>query len=384
MEPVRHLSRFDRIMPRSTFGVTLLTITITILVIGFFAHGLQLMSVDGVPEGYVRLTQRQPPLSQNGSNRGNSDKRSRAEDRSDDMDLSGIARVKPSERYGSNRSAVASLVAPGYVAALIRTCDCRWANNEETPPEGTQFRVGHTLNLAAGLVEIAFACGAKAIIEGPAVLELQSEKSGALRSGRLTADVPDDLEGFKIHTPVAQVVSLSTAQREKVAKVTGTADCQWAKGSAVSREGASLKVGQTVKLAGGLAEITFACGAKVILQGPANFEIESDKTAILHSGRLTADVPDDLEGFKIHTPVAEILSLPADSPSPPAKATNKDSVKSAVDLKPGAAKIKKAPAETAPAKSEKGAEPEQPAPAKKPADSAKSDAKPASPSKPAK
>jgi hypothetical protein len=68
-----------------------------------------------------------------------------------------------------------------------------------------------------------------------------------------------------------------------------------------------------VKLLDGLAEITFASGAKVILEGPANFEIESNKTAILHSGRLTADVPDDLEGFKIRTPTVEILSLASES-----------------------------------------------------------------------
>ncbi len=204
-------------------------------------------------------------------------------------------------------------MAPGYIAALVRTCDCRWAENVEPPLEGQQFRVGQTLNVAAGLVEIAFACGAKAILEGPAVLELQSGKTSSLRSGRMTADVPDEVEGFIVHTPVVQVISLSTAEAQAVARVSATANCLWAEGSAASRDGAHLRPGQAVKLTSGLAEIAFACGAKVILEGPANLEIESAKTAILHSGRLCADVPDDLEGFKIRTAVAEILSLPADS-----------------------------------------------------------------------
>jgi len=108
--------------------------------------------------------------------------------------------------------------------------------------------VGQTLNVTAGLVEIAFACGAKAILEGPAVLELQSEKSGALRTGRLTADVPDEVEGFTVHTPVAQIVSLCALECKTVAKLTSTADCRWAEGNAVSKEGAGLKPGQAVKL----------------------------------------------------------------------------------------------------------------------------------------
>jgi hypothetical protein len=356
MESSRHtVSRLERIMPRSTFGVTLLTITITVLVIGFFVRGLQLPSVDGGTSEGLRLIQRRPQPPQNELAAGNSAKRSQpnaAVDNAEDAGSTDAAQAKPSEHYASDQSGVASLVAPGYVAALIRTSDCRWADKGKTPSEGAQFRMGHTLNLTAGLVEIAFACGAKAILEGPAVLELQSEKGGALRSGRLTADVPDEIVGFKIDTPLAQVVSLSASEREKVAKVTRIDDCQWDAESAVSEEGAGLKVGQSVKLTSGLAEITFACGAKVILQGPAHLKIESDKTAMLYSGRLSADVPDDLEGFKIHTPQAEILSLPADSPSPPAK----DAVKKPAESKP-AAESKNPPAKTAPAKPNKDAPP---------------------------
>jgi hypothetical protein len=75
-------------------------------------------------------------------------------------------------------------------------------------------------------------------------------------------------------------------------------------------EGTQFKIGQTLHLAAGLAEVVFGCGAKIIVQGPADMEIDSAKAATLHIGRLTADVPDDLEGFKIHTAVAEIHSLP--------------------------------------------------------------------------
>ena len=72
-----------------------------------------------------------------------------------------------------------------------------------------------------------------------------------------------------------------------------------------------MRAGQTLHVATGLAEIAFACGAKAILDGPVVLEIESTKTAVLHSGKLTANVPDDLEGFTIRTAVVEIVALPA-------------------------------------------------------------------------
>ena len=124
--------------------------------------------------------------------------------------------------------------------------------------------------------------------------------------------MPDDLEGFTVHTPVAQVVSLCQPRLTGVAKLTAAADCLGPRAMRSPKRGvpAARPSGQ---LTAGLAEITFASGAKVILQGPASLEIESNKTATLHNGRMTADVPDDLAGFRIHTSTVEILSLPADS-----------------------------------------------------------------------
>ncbi len=343
-------SRFDRFMPQSTFGVTFVTIVVIILVLGFFAGGLDLLSVDGkLPEGYVRLA----------------DRHQRSFDDllpSDSIALSdevlptdpkAATRIKLWGHYGEDRANPNSALAPGYIASLVRTCDCRWSDDANAPLEGAQFRVGQTLDIAAGLVEIAFACGAKAILEGPAILELQSEKSGALRIGRMTADVPDEVEGFTVTTPLVQLVCISKAERESVAKLTETVDCLWEEDSAAIRKGAFLRPGHKLKLAGGLAEISFACGAKVILQGPANLEIESTKTAILYSGKLTADVPDDLEGFKIRTPLAEIISLTADSQladgktAPESKAVSvegSDGASDTVTFKPGERRQIEAPA----------------------------------------
>ncbi|MBN1394650.1 MAG: hypothetical protein JW959_06475 [Pirellulales bacterium] len=297
-------SRLDRIMPKSTFGVTFVTIIVIILILVFFIDGLDLLRMENSDSAQL-ADRRQVPL--------------------DDIlppepielpadlmpsDSNTATRIKLWGHYGEDRSEFSPVVEPGYVASLVRTSDCRWSNDAEAPVEGAQFRVGQTLDVAAGLVEIAFACGAKAILEGPAVLELKSEKGGDLRAGRMTADVPDEVEGFTVTTPLAQLVSLSKEQRESAAKLIATADCIWGKGCEYCKKGTYLKPGQKVNLTSGLAEIAFNCGAKAIIEGPACLEIETEKTAILHSGKLTADVPDELEGFKIRTPVAEVISLP--------------------------------------------------------------------------
>lgn len=334
----------ERITPRSALGLTLLTLSVILLILGFFIQDIHVGTVDdeGDDEADALASQTWIPPSDTSIRLGPGESYrtgpampSRVEPLASasqpnpvaPASVSGLASsvdparsmpVQPSERYSSNSTA-ALRVSPGYVARLNRTCDCLWGENAKGPKEGAEFKVGQTLHIAAGLVEIAFGCGATAIVEGPAVLELQSSKSSSLRSGKLTAHVPDDLEGFTVNTPVVQVVSLSQPQMKGVAKLTATADCHWAEGSAATTEGAGLLPGQALKLTAGLAEITFTCGAKVILQGPANFEIESSKTATLHNGRMTADVPDDLAGFKIHTSTVEILSLPADAKEPTGK-----------------------------------------------------------------
>jgi hypothetical protein len=295
---------FEQVVVCSTYGITLLTILIVMLIAGFVVQGVRLVGNSNSASSTANESANiDTPLSDEAAlpDRAVPPPAKRISP----LDNVAAIPIEPSERYASSRG-TAARGAP-VVARLTRTCDCRWAEDAEAPREGAPLRVGQTLRIAAGLAEIAFACGAKAILEGPAVLELQSEKTSDLRSGRMTADVPDEVVGFTVHTPVAALCALQTPP---VARVSATSDCRFAKESAVTKEGAALQPGQCVAILEGLAEITFACGAKVILQGPANLEIESSKTGILHAGKLTADVPDDLEGFKIRTAVVEVVALP--------------------------------------------------------------------------
>ena len=63
-------------------------------------------------------------------------------------------------------------------------------------------------------------------------------------------------------------------ERELVGRITGTADCRWADPESAP-VGRDVALGQAYALASGLMEIAYRSGAKVILQGPCTYEVES-------------------------------------------------------------------------------------------------------------
>ena len=104
-------------------------------------------------------------------------------------------------------------------------------------------------------------------------------------------------------------------KRETVGRITGMADCRWEKGSgfrvqssepvsvgqwqwsgAAATESilnpqpilALVSLGDKFVLSSGLMEITYDTGAKVILQGPVKYEVESSNGGFLSVGKLTA------------------------------------------------------------------------------------------------
>jgi streptogramin lyase/ferric-dicitrate binding protein FerR (iron transport regulator) len=104
-----------------------------------------------------------------------------------------------------------------------------------------------------------------------------------------------------------------------VARLTRSAGATWAQQD-VPVEGTDLKAGQELSLEQGVAEITFTTGVKVILEGPAEFElgtqskIENPKSKIANScsltlGKLFASVPTQAHGFTVQTPTLQIVDL---------------------------------------------------------------------------
>ncbi len=76
---------------------------------------------------------------------------------------------------------------------------------------------------------------------------------------------------------------------ELVGRITGTADCRWASAQSAPRN-ETVPLGRKYELVSGLMEIAYQSGAKVILQGPCTYEVDSLCGGYLSLGRLTARV----------------------------------------------------------------------------------------------
>ena len=76
---------------------------------------------------------------------------------------------------------------------------------------GDDLAPGRKLVLRSGLAELMFTSGAKALLQGPATLEVGSKTSALLRRGKVTVTVLDpDARGFEIDTPGMKYTDLGT------------------------------------------------------------------------------------------------------------------------------------------------------------------------------
>jgi hypothetical protein len=100
-----------------------------------------------------------------------------------------------------------------------------------------------------------------------------------------------------------------------VARLARTADCRWAIGfeppqSLLEPGGGGMAAGQQLRLEAGLAEIVFATGARVILQGPAELKLESALGAVLSRGKITVTAEEaGAKGFTVHSPGMQAIDL---------------------------------------------------------------------------
>ncbi|MEN1677991.1 MAG: LamG-like jellyroll fold domain-containing protein [Planctomycetota bacterium] len=113
----------------------------------------------------------------------------------------------------SNEPLVAS--TPGHeasvngVAVLSRAVDVVWSKQAERHREGSPLPAG-LLAIDSGLIQVDFYCGAVAVLEGPAQIELRSPDRAALVAGKLRTRVPTRARGFTVTTSSGDVVDLGT------------------------------------------------------------------------------------------------------------------------------------------------------------------------------
>jgi hypothetical protein len=132
----------------------------------------------------------------------------------------------------------------------------------------------------------------------------------------------------------AQVVQqsdvLPSAAFAVVGRITGMVDCVWegagdaslpspACGRGAGGEGGShsrtvvksaIHLGDTLALRSGLLELTYDTGAKVILQGPVSYGVESRNGGFMRVGKLTGQAETkESKGFAVRTPTAIVTDL---------------------------------------------------------------------------
>jgi hypothetical protein len=84
--------------------------------------------------------------------------------------------------------------------------------------------------------------------------------------------------------------SMPEPQVDIVGRITGMVDCRWSNPNTAVSGPVPVSLGRKYALASGLMEITYNNGAKVILQGPCRYEVESAAGGFLSLGKLTAKV----------------------------------------------------------------------------------------------
>ena len=83
---------------------------------------------------------------------------------------------------------------------------------------------------------------------------------------------------------------------QRVGRITGLADCRWANRAGKVAEHDPVTLGRRYALASGFLEITYDTGAKVILEGPVVYAVESSSSGFLSFGKLTAHAEKRAEG----------------------------------------------------------------------------------------
>ena len=94
-----------------------------------------------------------------------------------------------------------------------------------------------------------------------------------------------------------------------VALVTGLHNAQWANGQVELRRGARLLNGDQLGLQTGVVEVTMRTGVRIVIEGPAELELNSEEQITLSQGKIVSHVPERAIGFVVSTPLAEIVDL---------------------------------------------------------------------------
>jgi hypothetical protein len=120
------------------------------------------------------------------------------------------------------------------------------------------------------------------------------------RPEQVASRLPEVMESHK----------LSERAMPPIGRITDLTNCQWTDVGTQANRGDFVPLGRRYALSSGLLEISYDIGAKVILQGPATYEVDSVKGGILSTGKLTVKATtEEAKGFTVRTPTAIVTDL---------------------------------------------------------------------------
>ncbi|QDU76785.1 FecR protein [Bremerella volcania] len=93
-----------------------------------------------------------------------------------------------------------------------------------------------------------------------------------------------------------------------IAILTRLVEPAWPEGQPARQVGEALTSGR-FQLEDGVAQIEFFCGATVVLEGPADIELESSSHALVRQGKIRAIVPPAARGFSLDTDKMRVVDL---------------------------------------------------------------------------
>ena len=113
---------------------------------------------------------------------------------------------------------------------------------------------------------------------------------------------------FSTRTQEAIAETSAEATSQGVAIVTRLVDAVWEPDGPTFEPGEALSPCH-IALQSGFVQIEFFCGATIILEGPAELELQSATHARIHSGRLRAQVPPAARGFSVFAGTMKVVDL---------------------------------------------------------------------------
>lgn len=116
----------------------------------------------------------------------------------------------------------------------------------------------------------------------------------AMLIGRHLPEAPDPAVIRNVPAPAP-----GPPEPDSVGRITRSAQAQWT--SPPLEAGDTVESG-SLELAGGSVEITFDCGATVLLDGRSSLTLTSATRARLESGKATVAIPPEARGFVLETP----------------------------------------------------------------------------------